>query len=110
VDRAVEPAPKGRVLHHPVDVQGTARLATGGPADEIERLRTEPGEGDIAIGGATLAAEAAAFDLIDEYRTMATRSWSAAASPTSPTTNAGRTSNSSSTAPSARTSSTSATA
>jgi dihydrofolate reductase len=52
------------------DVQGAARLATGGLADEIERLRTEPGEGDIAIGGATLAAEAAALDLIDEYRTM----------------------------------------
>ena len=52
------------------DVQGTARLATGGPADEIARLRAEPGEGDIAIGGATLAAEAAALDLIDEYRTM----------------------------------------
>jgi dihydrofolate reductase len=49
-------------------VQGTARLATGGLAEEIERLRAEPGEGDIAIGGATLAAEAAALDLIDEYR------------------------------------------
>jgi dihydrofolate reductase len=31
-------------------------------------LRAEPDEGDIAIGGATLAAEAAALDLIDEYR------------------------------------------
>ena len=49
-------------------VQGTARLASGGLAEEIERLRAEPGEGDIAIGGATLAAEAAASDLIDEYR------------------------------------------
>ncbi|MEU6173698.1 dihydrofolate reductase family protein [Streptantibioticus parmotrematis] len=49
-------------------VQGTARLASGGLAEEIERLRAEPGEGDIAIGGATLAAEAAAADLIDEYR------------------------------------------
>ena len=49
-------------------VQGNARLAAGGLADEIERLRAEPGEGDIAIGGATLAAEAAALDLIDEYR------------------------------------------
>jgi dihydrofolate reductase len=48
--------------------EGTARLATGGLADEIERLRTEPGDGEIAIGGATLAAEAAALDLIDEYR------------------------------------------
>jgi len=49
-------------------VQGNARLASGGPAEEIERLRAEPGEGDIAIGGATLAAEAAALGLIDEYR------------------------------------------
>src|SRR5215212_6489631 len=39
-------------------VQGNARLASGGLAEEIERLRTEPGETEIAIGGATLAAEA----------------------------------------------------
>jgi dihydrofolate reductase len=51
-------------------VEGNARLASGGPAEEIERLRAEPAEGDIAIGGATLAAEAAALGLIDEYRTM----------------------------------------
>jgi len=49
-------------------VQGNARLAAGGLAEEIERLRAEPGEGEIAIGGATLAAEAAALGLIDEYR------------------------------------------
>ena len=51
-------------------VQGSARLASGGLAEEIERLRAEPAEGEIAIGGATLAAEAAALGLIDEYRTM----------------------------------------
>ena len=51
-------------------VQGSARLASGGLAAEVERLRAEPVEGDIAIGGATLAAEAAALDLIDEYRLM----------------------------------------
>jgi dihydrofolate reductase len=50
------------------EVQGNARLATDSLADEIARLRAEPGDGDIAIGGATLAAEAAALDLIDEYR------------------------------------------
>jgi dihydrofolate reductase len=49
-------------------VQGNARLLSGGLADEIERLRAEPGKGDIAIGGADLAAKAAALDLIDEYR------------------------------------------
>ena len=51
-------------------VQGHARLASGGLAQEIERLRAEPGDGDIAIGGATLAAEAAGLGLIDEYRAM----------------------------------------
>ncbi|MGO4758171.1 dihydrofolate reductase family protein, partial [Streptomyces sp. 2MCAF27] len=51
-------------------VRGNARLASGGLAEEIKRLRAEPGEGDIAIGGATLAAEAAASGLIDEYRAV----------------------------------------
>ncbi|MFJ6852888.1 dihydrofolate reductase family protein [Streptomyces sp. NPDC091271] len=51
-------------------VQGNARLVSGGLAQEIERLRAEPVEGDIAIGGATLAAEAAASGLVDEYRAM----------------------------------------
>ncbi|MFF5256393.1 dihydrofolate reductase family protein [Streptomyces leeuwenhoekii] len=50
-------------------VQGNARLASGGLAEEIERLRAEPGDGNIAIGGATLAAQAAESGLIDEYRT-----------------------------------------
>lgn len=53
------------------EVRGTnTRLASGTLAEEIQRWRAEPGEGDIAIGGATLAADAAASDLIDEYRTM----------------------------------------
>ncbi|MFD7507780.1 dihydrofolate reductase family protein [Streptomyces sp. NPDC059853] len=51
-------------------VRGNARLASGSVAEEIGRLRAEPGEGEIAIGGATLAAEAAAAGLIDEYRVM----------------------------------------
>ncbi|MGW5214407.1 dihydrofolate reductase family protein [Streptomyces sp. NPDC004051] len=51
-------------------VRGRARLASGGLAEEIERLRAEPEDGDIAIGGATLAAEAAASGLIDEYRAV----------------------------------------
>lgn len=46
-------------------VQGNARLASGGLA---ERLRAESGDGNIAIGGANLAAEAADSGLIDEYR------------------------------------------
>src|SRR3970282_123794 len=51
-------------------VQGNARLASGGLAEEIERLRAEAGEGGIAIGGAPRAAEAAALGLIDEYQLM----------------------------------------
>jgi dihydrofolate reductase len=51
-------------------VQGNARIASSGPAEEIERLRAEPGEGEIAIGGATLAAEVAVAGLVDEYRAM----------------------------------------
>ncbi len=49
-------------------VRGNARLASSGLKDEIEHLRAEAVEGDIAIGGATIAAEAAALGLIDEYR------------------------------------------
>ncbi|MGB7982686.1 MAG: dihydrofolate reductase family protein [Candidatus Nanopelagicales bacterium] len=55
----METPPECGVLDHAV---------SSGLAQEIERLRAEPGEGEIAIGGATLAAEAAALALIDEYR------------------------------------------
>jgi dihydrofolate reductase len=68
VGRDLEAAPEGGVLHHAAGGAGNARLASGGLAEEIERLRAEPGEDDIAIGGATLAAEAAGLGLIDEYR------------------------------------------
>jgi dihydrofolate reductase len=49
-------------------VQGNSRLASCGLTEEIERLRAERGEGDIAIGGSALATGAAALGLIDEYR------------------------------------------
>jgi dihydrofolate reductase len=48
--------------------QGNARLVSGGLAEEIERWRAEPGEGHIAIGGASLAGRATALGVIDEYR------------------------------------------
>ncbi|MDN3268424.1 dihydrofolate reductase family protein [Streptomyces sp. MA15] len=64
------PLPKVVFSRTLTEVRGAARLAAGGPAEEIERLRAEPGDGEIAIGGAALAAEAAAAGLIDEYRTM----------------------------------------
>jgi dihydrofolate reductase len=50
------------------DVEGNTRLATGSLVEEIERLRAEPADGAIAIGGAALAGEAARLGLIDEYR------------------------------------------
>lgn len=50
------------------EAQGNARLASGSLAREIERWRAVPGDGDIAIGGATLAAAGAALGLVDEYR------------------------------------------
>ena len=49
-------------------VEGNARLATGSLVEEIDRLRAAPADGDIAIGGATLAGQAARLGLIDEYR------------------------------------------
>jgi len=49
-------------------VQGGYHLARGSLATEVERWRAEPGEGDIAIGGAVLIADAADLDLVDEYR------------------------------------------
>lgn len=49
-------------------VKGNARLATASLGEEIRRLRAEPGDGEIALGGATLAAAAATLNLIDEYR------------------------------------------
>ncbi|CCF66071.1 dihydrofolate reductase family protein [Nocardia cyriacigeorgica] len=49
-------------------VQGNARLATDDLATELARLRDQPGDGVVEIGGATLAATAIAEDLIDEYR------------------------------------------
>lgn len=62
------PLPKVVFSNTLTEVEGNARLATGGVAEEIERLRAEGEEGDIAIGGATLAAQVAALGLIDEYR------------------------------------------
>ncbi|MFD6343847.1 dihydrofolate reductase family protein [Streptomyces roseolus] len=62
------PLPKVVFSRTLTEVRGRARLATGNLAEEIERLRAEPREGEIALGGAELAAEAAAADLIDEYR------------------------------------------
>ncbi|MVU83046.1 dihydrofolate reductase [Nocardia sp. ET3-3] len=66
--RIWRPIPKvvfSRTLH---SVAGNARLATDDIATEIDRLRSQPGDGVVALGGAALAAAAMAEDLIDEYR------------------------------------------
>jgi dihydrofolate reductase len=62
------PLPKVVFSRTLTTVEGNAHLASHSLAEEIQRLRDESGDGDIAIGGATLASEAAALGLIDEYR------------------------------------------
>jgi dihydrofolate reductase len=48
--------------------EGNTRLLRGGLIEEIERLKADPSiSGNIAIGGAGLAAQVAEADLIDEY-------------------------------------------
>jgi dihydrofolate reductase len=48
-------------------VAGNARLARDGIAQEVAALKQQPG-GDLAVGGAGLAASCMELDLIDEYR------------------------------------------
>ena len=48
-------------------VEGNARLVREGAAEEVARLKAEPGK-DLAVGGAGLASTFMKLDLIDEYR------------------------------------------
>ena len=48
-------------------VQGNARLATRGLADEVAELKAQPG-GDLAVGGAELAAACIRLGLVDEFQ------------------------------------------
>jgi dihydrofolate reductase len=48
-------------------VEGNTRLATGEVAEEVAKLKEQPGK-DVAVGGAGLAAGLAELGLIDEYR------------------------------------------
>jgi dihydrofolate reductase len=48
-------------------VEGNARLVRGDVGDELARLRAEF-DGDMNVGGATLAASCIARGLVDEYR------------------------------------------
>ncbi|WP_209325962.1 dihydrofolate reductase family protein [Brevibacterium renqingii] len=49
-------------------VVGNSELAAEPLAEAVARLRSEHPDGEIGIGGAGLAAQAADLDLIDEYR------------------------------------------
>ena len=48
-------------------VEGNARLAKGSAAEEVVRLKEQPGK-DLAVGGASLASTFMKLGLIDEYR------------------------------------------
>jgi dihydrofolate reductase len=48
-------------------IEGNARLAEDGPAEELARLKQQPGK-DIAVGGAGIASTFIELGLIDEYR------------------------------------------
>ena len=48
-------------------VEGNARLVTGGVAEEVARLKEQPGK-DLAVGGAGLASTVIELGLVDEFR------------------------------------------
>jgi dihydrofolate reductase len=48
-------------------VEGNARLVKGDAAEEVARLKQEPGN-DLAVGGAGLASTFIKLGLVDEYR------------------------------------------
>jgi dihydrofolate reductase len=49
-------------------VAGNARLATGDVADEVAKIKAQPGKEVVSVGGAGFAATLIRLDLIDEYR------------------------------------------
>jgi dihydrofolate reductase len=48
-------------------LEGNARLAGDSVAEEVARLKEQPGK-DVAVGGAGLASTLIKLDLVDEYR------------------------------------------
>jgi dihydrofolate reductase len=48
-------------------VEGNSRLAAGTLAEEVSKLKQEPGK-DLAVGGAGLASACIALGLVDEFR------------------------------------------
>jgi dihydrofolate reductase len=53
------------------EVAGKTRLATGDSAEEVARLKEEPGP-DLAVGGAGLASTMIRAGLVDEFRLFVT--------------------------------------
>src|SRR5918992_3649430 len=51
-------------------VEGNARLVRDGVAEEVARLKAEPG-GDLGVGGAGLGSTLVKLGLVDEYRIFA---------------------------------------
>jgi dihydrofolate reductase len=49
------------------EVAGNARLVRDGVAEEVARLKEQPGK-DLAVGGAGLAATLIELGLVDEFR------------------------------------------
>jgi dihydrofolate reductase len=49
------------------NVEGNARLVRDGVAEEVARLKEQPGK-DLAVGGAGLASTFIELGLVDEYR------------------------------------------
>src|SRR3954449_13379288 len=50
------------------EVEGNTRRVRGDAVEEVARLKQEPGEGDIAVGGAGLAASLIEAGLVDGVR------------------------------------------
>ena len=49
-------------------VEGNATRASEGVAAEVAKLKDQPGQGVVSVGGAGLAAEAIQLGLVDEFR------------------------------------------
>ncbi len=53
-----------------IESWSTARVATGDLAEEVARLKQEPGKDVLAHGGATFAQSLVRLGLVDEYRLL----------------------------------------
>jgi dihydrofolate reductase len=65
--RVWQALPKIVFSHTLRSVEGNATLATGEPAEEVVKLKTQPGR-DVAVGGAGLASRLIEQGLVDDYR------------------------------------------